>query len=249
MEPFAEVILEGLDLRGSEHALEVGAGSGALTTHLATRVESLLATDFSPGMIEILSARMAGASHVRCEVMDGTDLDAENDSFDVAASSFAMMLFPSPRQGFEELHRVVRPGGRISISAWAGPDRFDAFSLFLDAVNRAYPDLPPPPAPPPVFSLSNPDVFATQMTDAGFAGVSVDFVARELTVPGFDDAWRMMTVGAPPVEVLFDRLGPDGRARVREALAGLVEERFGRGPITLTNTATLGRGVVAARTS
>jgi hypothetical protein len=54
----------------------------------------------------------------------------------------------------------------------------------------------------------------------------------------------MLTVGAPPVQALFDRVGPDGRERLRDTLAGIVDQRFGSGPIRLTNTATLGFGNV-----
>jgi SAM-dependent methyltransferase len=174
MEPFAEAIVSRLELSGVESAIEVGAGSGALTQLLSERVASLVATDFSPAMIDLLRDRMASAGHVRCEVMDGQSLTLDDASVDVAASSFALMLFPSRSNGFSELNRVVRPGGRVAVSAWAGPDRFEAFALFLAALNRAFPDLPPPPSPPPVLSLANPSIFAEEMEAVGFVGVEVE---------------------------------------------------------------------------
>ncbi len=51
-----------------------------------------------------------------------------------------------------------------------------------------------------------------------------------------------MTSGAPPVRALFDRVGEEGVGRVRTALKSAVSERFGEGPIRLTNVATLGTG-------
>ena len=195
-------------------------------------------------MIEVLRERLAalGATNVQCEVMDGQALELEDGSFDAAACSFALMLFPDRRRGFTELHRVVRPHGRVAVSGWAGPDRFEAFGLFLSALRAAIPDLPPPASPPPVFSLADPDDFTAQMEAAGVEDVEVELVARELEVPDFAELWSMLTVGAPPVQVLFDRIGRAGKERVHDQLQAIVEERFGAGPIRVTNVATLGSG-------
>lgn len=133
MRSFCDFFVECLKVDASTEALEVGAGSGVLTEMLAPRVRSLLATDFAPKMIEVLRERMStiGAENVRLEVMDGQSLDLEEDSFDAAACSFALMLFPDRAKGFSELARVLRPGGRAVVSGWAGPDKFEAIGLFI----------------------------------------------------------------------------------------------------------------------
>lgn len=246
MQAFAEEHIERLGLGSDAEVLEVGAGSGALTEALARRVHSVLATDFAPGMIDILRERLrsAGVTNVRCEIMDGQALDLQDGSFDGAASSFALMLFPDRAKGFAELRRVLRSGGRAAVSGWAGPDKFEAFGLFLDGLHAAFPDLPPPPSPPPVFSLADPAGFMAEMEAAGFSKVEVDFASHELEVADFDELWALLTAGAPPVEVLLKRIGPEGRDRLQGSLAAIVEDRYGSGPICLTNVATLGTGSV-----
>ncbi len=244
MRSFADALVERLDVSATTEALEVGAGSGALTETLSGRVKSLLAIDFSPKMIDVLRERMAaaGATNLTCEVMDGQALALEDASFDRVASSFALMLFPDRAKGFSEMRRVLRPGGRAVVSGWAGPDKFEAFGIFLEAMHQAFPDMPPPPAPPPVFGLANPVDFKAQMEAGGFTNVEVEFVSRDLELADFDQIWAMLTVGAPPVRVLFDRIGADGRDRLRDVLAEITEKRFGSGPIRLTNAATVGHG-------
>lgn len=246
MEAYADELVERLDVGVETAALEVGAGSGALTETLSRRVKSLLATDFAPKMVNLLRDRMraVGAAHVTCEVMDGQALALEDARFDRAACSFALMLFPNRAKGFSELRRVLRPGGRAVISAWAGPDKFEVFGLLLDAMRTAFPDMPPPPQPPPVFSLADPANFSSEMEAGGFHDVEVDFVARDIEVANVDDLWAMLTTGAPPVRALLDRVGPDGQTRLLDALRGIVGQRFGGGAIQLTNTATVGRGAV-----
>ena len=244
MRQFADPLIERLHVNQDATVLEVGAGSGILTEILFPQVKSILATDFAPGMIELLRNRLdvLGATNVQCEVMDGQALTLKDSSFDAGACSFALMLFPDRAKGFAELCRVVRPNGRVAISAWAGPDKFELFGLFLAAMRAAFPDMPPPSSPPPVFSLSDPAEFTSQMEAGGFRHVEVECVARDLEVPDFEAMWSMLTAGAPPIQVLFDRIGPSGKERLRDQLQEIVEGRFGGGPIKTTNVATLGSG-------
>jgi hypothetical protein len=51
-----------------------------------------------------------------------------------------------------------------------------------------------------------------------------------------------LTVGAPPVQVLFDRVGAAGQSKLRDTLGEIVEKRFGSGPIATTNVATVAVG-------
>lgn len=244
MQAFAEEHVDRLDLGSAAEVLEVGAGSGALTEALSRRVRSVFATDFAPGMIDTLRERLrnAGVTNVRCEIMDGQALDLQDGSFDGAASSFALMLFPDRAKGFGELRRVLRPGGRAVVSGWAGPDKFEAFGLLVDGLHAAFPDMPPPPSPPPVFSLADPTGFTAEMEAAGFSEVDVDFASRELEIADFNELWAILTAGAPPVEVLFERIGIEGRGRLQSSLAAIVADRYGSGPIRVTNVATIGTG-------
>jgi SAM-dependent methyltransferase len=247
MQPFAEEFIDRLDVDVNTEALEVAAGSGALTATLAKRVKSLLVTDFSPKMIEVVESKMQsiGATNVTFAVMDGQNLELDDNLMDRAACCFGLMLFQDRHKGFRELNRVVRPGGKVMVSGWAGPDRFETFALFLASLQKAFPDFPEPDAPPPVFSLADPGRFKSDMENAGFRNVNVAYVEREVMVPDFDKLWTMLTVGAPPSKLLFDKIGPEGKNKVHDALAEIVRERFGNGPISLTNTATVGVGAVA----
>ena len=247
MQPYVQEFIDRLGASSDHEALEIAAGSGILTAPLAERVKTLLATDFSAPMLDVLRERMreAGVSNVTVEQMDGQALNVEDASFDRAACSFGLMLFPDRKKGFSELRRVLRPGGRAMVSAWAGPDKFEAFGLFLSAMKAALPDMPPPPAPPPVFSLADPAKFKAEMEAAGFRDVTVDYVSRSFEIPDFETAWTMFTAGAPPVQMLFDRVGAEGKRRIHDALASIIEDRYGGDPIRLDNVATVGSGNVA----
>lgn len=246
MESFADEFIELLEVDRTTEALEVASGSGALTLSFAKKVKSLLATDFSPQMIEIVKGKLrnTGMENVSCKIMDGMALELEDNSVDRAACSFGLMLFPDRNRGFSELARVLKPGGRAMVSAWAGPDKFEALGIFLSAINQAFPDMPKPDAPPPVFSLANPEKFHIEMEAAGFKDVEVKFVSRDMVVESFEILWGMLTLGAPPVRLLFESVGEGGKGAIKESLQEIILNRFGEGPIQITNTATVGVGHV-----
>lgn len=242
MGPFAADFADLLDLNDRMHVIEVAAGAGALTTTLSNRAGSVLATDYAPGMIAVLKDRIAAEnlSNVECRVMDGQSLDLEDASFDRAACSFGLMLFAQRAAGFGELFRVLKPGGRVMVSAWAGPDQMDAFTIFATALKQAFPDMPPPPKPPSIFSLANSDQFRAELADAGFADVQMSTVTKEMVVETADDAWEIATAGAPPIISLLARVGEQGRKKVRQALDEVVQAKWPKGPIRLVNTAIVG---------
>lgn len=118
---FAAPLLALAAVRAGEHALDIAAGTGALTLTLATTGATVSAIDWSPGMATHLAARLRTtypARSFRVEAMDGQALTFADDSFDVALSLFGVMLFPDFRRGLSEMARVVRPGGRCAIGSW-----------------------------------------------------------------------------------------------------------------------------------
>jgi len=247
MEPFADEFVQQLDVDNTFNVLEVASGSGALTLTLAREVNSLLATDFSPGMLDLLKSKVqaAGVSNVTFALMDGQDLKLETDSMDGAACSFGLMLFPDRHLGFSELNRVVKPGGKVLVSTWTKPDQFELFGLFMNAIQNAFPDMPKPDVPPPVLSLADTNQFQAEMEDAGFRDVRVYQTTRQLSIDNFDQLWRMLTIGAPPVKKLIEQVGESGMDRIQVEMAKLVQAKFGNGTITLNNTANVGVGTAS----
>lgn len=245
---YAEDLLERLELGGEHGVLEVAAGSGAVTFPLAARAARVLATDYAHGMVELLSRRVreAALENVSVRQMDGQALEVADASFDRAVSNFGVMLFADPTQGMRELCRALRPGGRAVISAWSTPDRFEGWSVFLGSMRRAFPDLPAPPGPPPIFSLASVDHFVACMREAGFGQVRVDSVTRMMETPSGEDYWLMLQGSAPPAMALMEQLGEAGRAHLHATMLEVLAERFGDGPVRLASEARIAVGVKAA---
>ncbi len=104
-----------LDL-GYERALEIGAGTGYFSLNLmqAGIVAEATCTDISPGMVATLAdnAERLGLE-VRAARADAESLPFASESFDLALGHAVLHHLPTLSKAFVELHRVLRPGGRI----------------------------------------------------------------------------------------------------------------------------------------
>ena len=90
--------------------LEIATGPGLLAKHIASAAKSVLATDYSEGMIA--EAKKGDCPpNLRFEVADATALPYADDSFDAVLISNALHIIPVPEQALREIDRVLRPGG------------------------------------------------------------------------------------------------------------------------------------------
>lgn len=241
---FAEEALGRARVGPSDYVLDVGAGPGALTLLAARTGARVLAIDFAPSMVERLRRRLAdgGLTNARAEVMDGQALDLAEGSFDAAFSNFAVIFFPDLERGLAEMHRVLKSGGRVAVTAWGAPERMGVLRVLMRAVRVAIPDAPPPPQSP-VLRLTDPDVFAGHLRGAGFRKIEVETLARDWVVPSPEWLAENLAKGfSPGLSFIFDRLGPEGTQRVLDILVAQLREEFGERGIRLSCEAHIGFG-------
>ncbi len=128
--------------------VEIGPGPGHLAAAIARRgtAVDVVGVDIDPAMVALATARAERegvASRVRFVVGDVATLPLASASADLAVSTFSLHHWPEPVRGLDEIHRVLRPGGRALIvdvhPAWtrfetAGPSAAEALaaSAFRD---------------------------------------------------------------------------------------------------------------------
>ncbi|MEV6216905.1 class I SAM-dependent methyltransferase [Nocardia sp. NPDC051833] len=95
---------------------DIGTGPGKLLSHVATRRPDLRlhGVDLSPHMIEIARHNLHGHP-VDLTVADVTDLPHPDASIDLAVSSLSMHEWPDLDRAVDELHRILRPGGTLTV--------------------------------------------------------------------------------------------------------------------------------------
>ena len=245
-----ELANEALRLGGLEPGqrfLDVASGTGGLSLPAARLGARVLATDWSPAMIErfLARVRVEGLSRAEGRVLDCHALDLPDDSFDVTGSQFGVMLVPDQPRALREMVRVTKPGGRVLVIAYGSPAELEFLQFFLSALKAVVPEFPGlPDDPPPLeFQVSDPDVLRRRLTDAGLTDVRV---ARPPPRPSFGsgrEMWDWVLHGNPIPGMLLADLGEDQRARMRQVLDGMLRERAGAdGRAVLSNTVNIGIG-------
>src|SRR5215472_7272153 len=98
----------------SGDVLEIGGGTGANLPCYGPAVRSLMITEPQPPMLRRLEgnvrARRPDAKVLRAPA---EDLPFDDDSFDVAVSTLVLCGVDDQPRALRELHRVLRPGGRL----------------------------------------------------------------------------------------------------------------------------------------
>jgi ubiquinone/menaquinone biosynthesis C-methylase UbiE len=234
-------------LEPGERFLDVAAGPGGLSLPAARLGAEVLATDWSPAMIEQFEARVReeGLSKAKGRVMDCHALDLPDDSFDVTGSQFGVMLVPDQPRALREMVRVTKPGGRVLVIAYGSPEEFEALQVFIGALTAVAPDFPGlPDDPPPLeFQVADPDVFRQRLTDAGLKDVRVERTAERPVFTSGQEMWDWVLYGNPIPGMLVADLSEDQRTRLRQVLDGMLRERAGaNGRAVLTNAVNIGIG-------
>ena len=241
MLPFSQDAIELVRPERSAHVIDVAAGPGTLALELAPRVARIDAVDFAPAMLEKLeeARRARGLDNVFSAWADGQALPFPDASFDAGFSMFGLMFFPDRKQGFRELHRVLKPGAKAVVSSWAPVADSPFMVLMFGALCAADPSRAPPQTN--LLSLENPELFAQEMTEAGFRNVEVRRFTHAFQVSDAETYWRGATLGSAPIAVLKQRLGPDEWLRQSELALAYLREQI-PSPREFATTAFLGSG-------
>lgn len=222
--------------------LDVAAGGGAFSIPAARTEAHVLATDISQVLLDRLAERARNehvGDRVETRVMDGHQLEVGDDSFDVAASQFGIMLFPDRPRALKQLARVTKPGGKGVIVAFGPPPRVELFFLFIRAMQSAVQGFTPP-AEFPIFSMQDPRKLADDLKTAGYSDVRVETVDGEMPVASGEALWNLLTSVAPPVIRLVGGLSDEQQTAVRRALDQMVaERRTDNGPAMLNMQANV----------
>ena len=244
----AEEGLRRAGLAPGMRVVDIAAGSGALSIPAARAGAHVVAIDQSRVMLDLLTRRAAREGLVvETRVMDAHRLELDDSMFDLAGSQFGVMLLADLPRALREMVRVVKPGGRVLVTAYGDPHEIDFLGFFVAAVRSVRPDFEGPPSdPPPLeFQLSAPNRLRDALASAGLTGVAVATVRETTAFKDGKELWEWTVWSNPIVEHLLAMLhiNQDERATIERALDALVRERAGSQEIaTLGNPVHIGTG-------
>ncbi|HEX6373023.1 MAG TPA: class I SAM-dependent methyltransferase [Longimicrobium sp.] len=102
--------------------VDVGCGTGNLLPLLrdsASRMDGYAGVDLSPEMLRVARGKAGGAGgRTGFVAANAGRLPLRDASFDTAVSASVLHYWDDARAGLAEIHRVLRPGGRLLLLDW-----------------------------------------------------------------------------------------------------------------------------------
>jgi SAM-dependent methyltransferase len=172
--PVSAWLIDAIDPQPGDTLLELAAGTGDTGLLAAELIEpggTLISSDFSPEMLQTAQRRAdeLGIRNVRFKQIDAdTSIDVGAGSIDGVLCRWGYMLMAEPEGALRETRRVLRPGRRVALAAWAGREHNPWVALPTRELvahglaEEATPGLPGP------FAWAEEGVIAEQLEAAGF---------------------------------------------------------------------------------
>jgi SAM-dependent methyltransferase len=193
--PVSAWMIEAIDPQPGHIVLELAAGTGdtgLLAAELIQPGGTLICSDFSPEMLATAQRRAEelGVRNVRFKQIDAeTSIDVEAASLDGVLCRWGYMLMADPGSALRETRRVLKPGARVALAAWAAPED-NPWSVLPNreltergAGEQADPDSPHQ------FSWAEEGIVAEQLEAAGFGEHHVESLEFTMDYASAEDWW------------------------------------------------------------
>lgn len=226
---FSEELLRTAAAQPGERVIDIGCGTGATTTALASAVGPsghVLAVDISETLIE--AARSQHLGNATFIAGDAATHLFDAASYDLVFSRFGVMFFGEPVAAFRSFRQALRPAGRLVFLCWrtAPENPWGAVPL-----RAAIPFLPPMARPGPEdpgqYSFGDRSRVERILKEAGFAEPSFRPIDRPVFLGPtlaeiLDNAGRY-----GPLARAFAGVEPAAIAKAKAAIAAALEPHLG----------------------
>lgn len=224
---YDRALLAAAGIEPGTDVLDVGCGSGT-STRAAARVATaghVLGVDLSTAMIRRATERSRSEhlANLRFRQADAGSHPFGPASFDVVISRFGAMYFGHPDAAFANLHRALRPGGRLALVAWRDLARNEWMAAVCEALAQGRTRPERPAGTPGAFGLADEGIVRRTLTDAGFTGVALEEVTEQVSFgPDADRAYALVSTQKLARDLL-DGLDTAARRAALDELRAVLE--------------------------
>jgi SAM-dependent methyltransferase len=191
--PWASHLIQFANPQSGERVLDVACGTGIVARQIARSVDSrgrVTGLDLDPD--KIIVARAAAEREglaIEWHTSPAERLPFADGDFDLVVCQFGLMFFADRHAALAEMHRVLRPDGRMVLSVWQGLDRHP-FYLTLHEVSTRRLGKSSVGA---VFSLGDSEELRTSLIDAGFQDIEIEHMSITANYPDAQEflAWEI----------------------------------------------------------
>lgn len=238
-QPVSHWLVDAIRPQPGHRVLELGAGpgdTGFLAAELIAPGGTLICSDLVEEMLEQARARAQelGITNVEFRTVDAEWLDLPAADLDAIVARWVYMLVADPRTALGEARRVLKPGGRLALAAWTGPED-NPWSAVPAAELIAMGAIPAPDLDEPnMFAFRDPQRIRDLLEAAGFGDVVIEQIDTAFRFPSLDDWWDTQLDISTSLARGVTALTPAQRDDLRDAIdARLAQYVAGDGSVVL----------------
>jgi SAM-dependent methyltransferase len=226
--PVASWLVDAVRPQPGHTILELAAGTGDtgfLAAELIQPGGTLICSDFSPEMLTAAQRRAdeLGIANVRFKQIDAESIDLDAASLDGVLCRWGYMLMVDPEAALRETRRVLKPGARVALAAWAGPEENPWTVLGSRELAARGLLEPADPSAPGQFALAREGLIAELLDGAGFTEHHVEALDFDVELPDFDAWWDMQAGLSHSFRRAAEAADPETLAEARAAAERAVE--------------------------
>jgi SAM-dependent methyltransferase len=216
-------LLDAAHLQPGHTVLELAAGpadTGLLAAELVAPGGKAIITDNAEAMIEAAKARAeeVGATNVEIRPMEAEWIDLPTASVDAVLCRWGYMLLADPEAALRETRRVLRPGGRVALAAWAAPDANPWIAVMGRVmVERGLVEQLPADAPGPL-AFGRPGRIEELLDVAGFDDIEVAPLDFAFHAASLDEWWEHSIAMSGSFSRVVGGLSPAEHYALRDAV-------------------------------
>ncbi|MEM9905335.1 MAG: methyltransferase domain-containing protein [Cyanobacteria bacterium P01_D01_bin.44] len=212
----ARKFLAWLNVGPNRSWLDVGCGTGALTTEILALASPQRIWGLDPSEERINYAQKA-CPKAQFEVSNAESLPKDWCDFDVVVSGLALNVMPNPAQALSEIIRVTRPGGLVAAYCWDFVEGMQPLRYLWDALIELDPNAAKVD-PAYRYPLSQPEPLQQLFATVGLQSVELQRLEVPTPFKDFDDYWLPLLSGNGKTQRYLAGLEASKRYRVREKL-------------------------------
>jgi ubiquinone/menaquinone biosynthesis C-methylase UbiE len=231
-------IVEAAQVEPDMRVLDIACGTGEPAISLAGLLVrgQIVGIDVSPAPLKIAEERAAERrlTNASFRQADAHDLPFADGSFDGITSRLGVMFFADLPRALQEMHRVLKPGGRVTLLTW-GPMEQPYFATTVGTLLRMLPGAVAPEAGAKVFQFGKEGVLSRYLREAGFASAAERFVTVPLVWPGTpEEVWEYFRSVAVPFVPLFESIPPERQEEIDAAVLQAIGRYYDGAKINFT---------------
>ncbi len=234
LQPMGDAIITELHIKEDDVVLDVASGTGepGLTIAAMAKKGKVTGTDVADQMLAIAreNAESKQLKNYETKTCDVCELPFDENMFDKISCRMGFMFFPDMQLASDEMYRVLKTGGKMATSVWAGPENNVWVTSIMGVINKNMQMPPPPPGAPGMFRCAAPGFIKSLMERSGFKNINEKLISGKVVYDDFNNFWQMMNEVAAPVVGALSKADDNMKLKIKNEVEQLSDKyKTGKG--------------------